>query len=623
MVPEVLRPARFGRTGAVVLLAALAVVPRAAYPCSTSSVRCSGEPEVAFAGLELRLPEVDDSLQWRRALATAHLEARTYDHFEPAWPAHAPEGRSLSSCGPDPLDDYLLDEWFPYRDRDEVEREVWEASVEPVLAAWRKVAASEGSWLAMAEESGRGGDSAAAIAALREGLQHHPDSESLGISLLRSLGWTDPDAARQYRELVGEEEPKDTLWTLTQRIRDLVSTNQSGADPEVALAPLLDELIERQEAGGTLQARTAAASWLSPSSCEIALRLLPPDEVTVPQAGEKPVWGEQQACVLEQCSERQRAAALRLQLLPFWEKERFAGVLWWPESKLKGLEWDVKRELASRITAEPEATVWRPFYDLALRRLGDEAGRVSNLRSWLAVDPDDPRALSALASLLVGAGELTEARRLLERQVELGDSEVLRFRIATIDALSGDWERVRQQVVELLDGKASTPRRRAEVSYLMGRVALETGTATEALRHLRDWVELAQTRDAFPISLVALAHAEAGGVEWSAWQALDKRVRAQVDERPGPAASPQRAAAMRVAWALRAAGRGAAAVELAAWANALPGEPPSLDLAADCLMNGESCRVDLSPPVAGWPELDALVLHRWRGEGSRAERPSR
>lgn len=606
------------------LLAALAVVPRAAHPCSTLSVRCSGEPEVGVAGLNVPLPEGDDSLRWRRALLAANLEARAYDHFEPAWPAHAPEGRTISSCGPDPLDDYLLDEWFPYRDRAEVEREAWEASVEPVLVAWRKVAASEGSWLAMADEWVRRGDRAAAIAALREGLLHHPDSESLNAWLRRNLGLSDPDAATQLPEALHEEEAVDTPWTLAERIRQLARAGSSGADSEVPLAPLLEELIERQEVGDALEARTAAASWLSPSSCEIALRLLPPDEVTVPQAGEKPVWGEQQACVLEQCSERQRAAALRLQLLPFWEKERFAGVLWWPESKLKGLEWeDVKRELASRITAEPEATVWRHFYDLSLRRLGDEAARLSNLRAWLAADPDDARALSALASLLVGADELTEARRLLERLVGRGDSEVLMFRIATIDALSGDWERVRQQA-KLLDGGASTPRRRAEVSYLMGRAALETGAVSEGLRHLRDWVELAQTRDAFPISLVALAHAKAGGVEWSAWQALDKRVRAPIDELPRwSSANPQRAAAMTVARALHAAGHEVAALELAVWANTFPWEQPSLDLAADCLMNGESCRVDLSPPIAGWPELDALVLHRWRGEGSRAERPSR
>jgi tetratricopeptide (TPR) repeat protein len=109
-----------------------------------------------------------------------------------------------------------------------------------------------------------------------------------------------------------------------------------------------------------------------------------------------------------------------------------------------------------------------------------------NARLWLELEPDSVKAQQTLASLLVGAGQLAEARPYLERWLQSGAPEQVFMQLHSLFARTTD----RQAVATLVSDLAAAYPALAEARFAVGQAAWQAGQGGNALSALDDALRL-------------------------------------------------------------------------------------------------------------------------------------
>ena len=122
------------------------------------------------------------------------------------------------------------------------------------------------------------------------------------------------------------------------------------------------------------------------------------------------------------------------------------------------------------LEADPKDSLALNNAALALEQLGD-AKSLEFARKAYSLKPDDPAIMDTLGILLVASGDLIRGIELLRRAVVLApDIPVIRLHLAQAHARSGDTDRARRELTELLARNRKFPEA-PEARELLGRLA--------------------------------------------------------------------------------------------------------------------------------------------------------
>lgn len=109
-----------------------------------------------------------------------------------------------------------------------------------------------------------------------------------------------------------------------------------------------------------------------------------------------------------------------------------------------------------------------------------------NARLWLELEPDSVKARQTVASLLVGAGHLSDAKPYLESWIKAGKPEQIFMQLNGLFAHQGDKQAVASLVADLAAAYPALP----EARFAVGQSAWQAGQGLNALKALDDALRL-------------------------------------------------------------------------------------------------------------------------------------
>lgn len=147
-----------------------------------------------------------------------------------------------------------------------------------------------------------------------------------------------------------------------------------------------------------------------------------------------------------------------------------------------------------RLSAEAYANLAGRARDVRIARRATEVAlyarqgglALRNAKLWLELEPDSAQARQTLASLLVGAGKLAEAKPSLEAWIRSGPAEKVFTQLHSLFARQGDKAAVLGLVTDLAAAYPALP----EARFAVAQAAWQAGQGSNALLALEDVLKL-------------------------------------------------------------------------------------------------------------------------------------
>ena len=147
-----------------------------------------------------------------------------------------------------------------------------------------------------------------------------------------------------------------------------------------------------------------------------------------------------------------------------------------------------------KLSAEAYADLANRTRDARIAKRATEVAlfaRMSNLalknaRLWQELEPNSPKALQTLASLLVGSGRMTEAKPFLQSWLKTGKGGEVFMQMHGLLARQKDKQAVLDLVADLAAGFPSV----AEARFSVAQAALQAGKSAKALSELDEAMRL-------------------------------------------------------------------------------------------------------------------------------------